>query len=154
GGLHLVPDEDIPWVIEEMFNRAHGMVYMAIEITNPDQSYAETPHACLKQNINRWMSHLESIGARYPAIHWKLEFHTKTPKGISQRFIRCGGHWIGSPPRTWILSDGKVGHTTQSEVLAKSLGWPYEIKQLRFYGWHKIQKLVWGLFPPNRIVVD
>lgn len=155
GGLHLVPEEDIPWVIEEMFNRAHGMVYMAIEITNPDQSYgAENPHACLKQNINRWMSHLESIGARYPAIHWKLVFKTKTPKGIPQIFIRCGGHWIGSPPRIWILSDGKVGHTTQSEVLAKSLGWPYEIKQLRFYGWHKIQKLVWGLFPPNLIGVD
>lgn len=152
GGLHLIPEEDIPWVIEEMFNRAHGMVYMAIEITNRDQSFAaETPHAFLKQNIDWWMSHLESISARYPAIHWKLAFHTKTPKGISRRLIRWGGHWIGSPPRIWILSDGKVGHTTQSEVLAKSLGWPYEIKQLQFYGWHKIQKLLWGFFPPNII---
>ncbi len=152
GGLHLVPDEDIPWVIEEMFHRANDMVYVAIKNTNRDQSFsAEPPQLGLKRDFNWWMSHLESISARYPGIHWKFVFHTETSKGISQRLIRCGGKWIGPPPKTWILSDGKVGHTTQSEVLAKSLGWPYEIKQLRFYGWHKIQKLLWGLFPPNII---
>jgi mitochondrial fission protein ELM1 len=152
GWLQRIPEEDIPWVMEEMFNRAKGMVYVAIESTNRLQSFsAETSQARLKRDFNWWMSHLESISARYPAIHWKLAFHTKTSQGISQRLIRCGGHWIGSPPRIWILSDGKVGHTTQSEVLARSLGWPYEIKQLRFYGWHKIQKLLWGLFPPNII---
>ena len=149
GGLHLVPDEDIPWVIEEMFHRANKMVYVAIENTNRDQSIS--PELGLKGDFNWWMSQFESISARYPAIHWRFVFHTQTSKGISQKLIRCGGHWIGHPPRIWILSDGKVGHTTQSEVLAKSLGWPYEIKQLRFYGWHKIQKLLWGLFPPNII---
>jgi hypothetical protein len=152
GWLHLIPDEDIPWVIKEMFHRANGMVYVAIENTNGDQSFsAESPQLGWKRDFNWWISHLESISARYPAIHWKCVFHTTTSKGISKRLIRCGGHWIGSPPRIWILSDGKVGHTTQSEVLAKSLGWPYEIKQLRFYGWHKIQKLLWGMFPPNII---
>ena len=149
-GLHLIPEEDIPWVIEEMFNRSTGMVYLAIDHTKSDQSpWAETSQTSLKQDFNWWMSHLEATSARYPAIHWKFVFHTKTSKGISQRLTRCGGHWIGSPPRIWILSDGKVGHTTQSQVLTKSLGWPYEIKQLQFYGWHKIQKLLWGLFPPN-----
>ncbi len=149
-GLHVIPEEDIPWVIEEMFNGSKGMVYMTIDSTNPDQSLsAEAPHPRLKRNFDWWMNHLESISARYPAIHWKLVFHTKTPKGIQQRLIRWGGHWIGSPPRIWILSDCKVGHTTQSEALAKSLGWPYEIKQLRFYGWHKLQKILWGLLPPN-----
>lgn len=152
GWLQLIPEEDIPWVIEEMFQRATGMVYVAIENTNRDQSsIAESSQLGLKRDFNWWMSHLESISSRYPAIHWKLAFHTKTSKGISRRLSRSGGHWIGSPPRIWILSDGKVGHTTQSEGLAKSLGWPYEIKQLRFYGWHKIQKLLWGLFSPNII---
>ena len=152
GGLHLIPEEDILWVIEEMFNRAKGMVYVAIDNTNSDQSsWVKTSQTSVKRDFNWWMSHLESISVRYPAIHWKFVFHTKTSKGISRRLTRCGGHWIGSPPRIWILSDGKVGHTTQSEVLAKSLGWPYEIKDLRFHGWHKIQKLLWGLFPPNII---
>lgn len=152
GGLHLIPDEDIPWVIEEMFNRSKGMVYVAIENTNSDQSFlAETSQARLNRDFNWWIRYIESISVRYPGIHWKFAFHTKTSKEISRRLTRCGGHWIGSSPRIWILSDGKVGHTTQSEILAKSLGWPYEIKQLRFYGWHKIQKLLWGLFPPNII---
>jgi mitochondrial fission protein ELM1 len=155
GGLHLIPDEDIPWVMEEMFHRANGMVYVAIESTNCDQSYPETTsQSRLNRDFNWWMSHLESISARYPGIHWKLVCNTTTSKGIPQRLIRCGGKWIGFPPRIWILSDGKVGHTTQSEVLAKSLGWPYEIKQLRFYGWHKVQKFLWGLFPPNTLGLD
>lgn len=149
-GLHLLPEEDISWVIEEMFNRAKDMVYVAIDNTNYDQSFwAKTPQAWLNRDCNWWMSRLRSVSARHPTIHWKFVFHTKTTKGISRRLARCGGHWIGSPPRIWILSDGKVGHTTQSEILAKSLGWPYEIKELQFYGWHKIQKLLWGLFPPN-----
>jgi hypothetical protein len=152
GGLHLLPEEDIPWVIEKMFNHAKGMVYMAIGSTNSDQPLqAETAQLGLKRDFNWWINHLESISVRYPAIHWKFVFHATPSKGRSQRLTRCGGHWIGSPPQIWILSDGKVGHTTQSEVLAKSLGWPYEIKYLRFYGWHKIQKLLWGLFPPNII---
>jgi mitochondrial fission protein ELM1 len=154
-GLHLIPEEDIPWVIEEMFNHAKGMVYMVIENTSTDQSFLpENPQLGLKRDFNWWMSHLESISIRYPAVHWKFVFQTKTSKKSSQRLTRCGGHWIGSPPRIWILSDGKVGHTTQSEVLAKSLGWPYEIKHLQFHGWHKIQKLLWGLFPPNILGLD
>lgn len=36
------------------------------------------------------------------------------------------------PPSVWILADHKLGHTTQSIGLADALGWPYEIKQLRF----------------------
>lgn len=37
-----------------------------------------------------------------------------------------------SPPSVWILADHKLGHTTQSIGLADALGWPYEVKQLRF----------------------
>jgi len=154
-GLSLLPEEDIPWVIEEMFNHAQGMVFIAIENINPEQAlHAGIPQPRSKRDFNWWLRHIQPIGTRHPDIHWKFVFHTKNAKGIPQRLIRCGGKWIGDLPKIWILSDGKVGHTTQSEALAKSLGWPYEIKHLRFHGWHKTQKLLWGLFPPNILGLD
>lgn len=154
-GLQLIPDDDVPWVLEALFYRANGMVYVGIESTYPLQAFTAGPlQSDLKRNFNWWISRIDSISARYPAIHWKIVFHTHSSKGIPQSQIRCGGNWIGTLPRIWILSDGKAGHTTQSELLAKSLGWPYDIKQLRFYGWHKIQKLLWGLAPPNIIGLD
>ena len=155
GGLPLIPDEDIPWVIEEMFHKANRMVYVLIDSTNRDQIFPAGIHqSAVNRDFYWWVSQLQEVSARYPAIHWKFVFHTKSSKGMPQRLIRCGGKWIGSLPRTWILSDGKVGHTTQSEVLAKALGWPCEIKQLRFHGWYKIKKLLWGLFPPDTTGLD
>jgi mitochondrial fission protein ELM1 len=35
-------------------------------------------------------------------------------------------------PVIWVLADDKLGHTTQSVGLAEALGWPYEVKELRF----------------------
>jgi mitochondrial fission protein ELM1 len=39
---------------------------------------------------------------------------------------------VVTPPSVWILADHKLGHTTQSIGLADALGWPCEVKQLRF----------------------
>lgn len=35
-------------------------------------------------------------------------------------------------PRVWVLISDKRGDDSQSEIIARSLGWPYEVKQLRF----------------------
>ncbi len=35
-------------------------------------------------------------------------------------------------PRVWVLISDKRGDDSQSQVIARSLGWPYEVKQLRF----------------------
>lgn len=35
-------------------------------------------------------------------------------------------------PRVWVLVSDKRGDDSQSEIIARSLGWPYEVKQLRF----------------------
>ena len=56
-----------------------------------------------------------------------------------------------SNPEDRPLPNKEIGHTTQSEGLAKSLGWPYEIKHLEFYRWNKVQKFLWGILPPTRI---
>jgi hypothetical protein len=147
-GLTLLPDEDVPWLLEEIFSLAAQLVYVTIQDVKflPEiPSYLES-HT---RDFQWWASQFQAISTRYPTIHWALIFHTTNRQGKPSTIVRHGGRWLTSPPRIWILSDGKMGHSTQSEVLAKSLGWPYEIKQLHFHTWNNTQKLLWSLLPPH-----
>ena len=147
-GLAFLSNEDVPWVLEEIFSLASQMVCITIHDFNVD-----TQGLSYLQNRTRdfdwWTSQLHRISTCHPSIHWTLHFHTSNPQGKRAIRVRDGGRWLTSAPRVWILSDGKMGHSTQSEGLAKSLGWPYEIKQLHFHSWNNTQKLVWSLLPPN-----
>ena len=47
--------------------------------------------------------------------------------------MRSGGKWLSEePPKVWVLTDHKPGHTTQCIGLADELGWSYEIIDLSF----------------------
>jgi mitochondrial fission protein ELM1 len=147
-GLTLLPDEDVPWLLEEIFSLASHMVYVTIhdgKLLPEIPSYLEN-HT---RDFQWWTTQFQAISSRYPAIHWVLAFQTTNRQGKPSTIVRNGGRWLTSPPRIWILSDGKMGHSTQSEGLAKSLGWPYEIKQLHFHTWNNTQKFLWSLLPPH-----
>jgi mitochondrial fission protein ELM1 len=147
-GLTLLPDEDVPWLLEEIFSLAAQLVYVTIhdeKLLSEIPSYLES-HT---RDFQWWATQFQAISTRYPTIHWTLVFHTTNRQGKPSTIVRHGGRWLTSPPRIWILSDGKMGHATQSEGLAKSLGWPYEIKQLHFHTWNNTQKLLWSLLPPH-----
>jgi mitochondrial fission protein ELM1 len=147
-GLTLLPDEDVPWLLEEIFSLASQLVYVTIhdEKLLPEiPSYLES-HT---RDFHWWASQFQSISTRYPTIHWTLVFHTTNRQGKPSTIVRHGGRWLTSPPRIWILSDGKMGHSTQSEGLAKALDWPYEIKQLHFHTWNNTQKFLWSILPPH-----
>ncbi len=149
-GLTLLPNEDVPWILEEMFSMASQLVCIRVS----DLNLLSTIPSYFRghsRDFDWWASELQSISTRYPSVHWTLLFHKTTRHNAPSTLVRHGGQWLISPPRIWILSDGKMGHSTQSEGLAKSLGWPYEIKQLHFHGWNNLQKLLWNLFPPNSL---
>ena len=149
-GLTLLPNEDVPWLLEEIFSLAAQLVYVTIhdvKLQPEIPSYLEN-HT---RDFQWWATQFQAIGTRYPTIHWTLVFHTTNRQGKPSTIIRHGGQWLTSPPRIWILSDGKTGHSTQSEGLAKSLGWPYEMKQLQFQPWNHAQKLFWSLLPPHTL---
>ena len=150
GELTLLPNEDVPWVLEEIFSLASSLVYVTIHDMN---LLTTIPSYCRghSRDFHWWANHLQATSIRYPSIHWSLRFHSTNPQGKPSTLLREGGHWLTEVPRVWILSDGKMGHTTQSEGLAKSLGWPYETKQLHFQPWNHTQKLFWSLLPPHTL---
>ena len=149
-GLTLLPNEDVPWVLEEIFSLASQLVCVRVcdlNVLSTIPPYFQG-HS---RDFHWWTTQFQSISTRYPSIHWTLHFHSANRQGKPSTLVRHGGRWLHSPPRVWILSDGKTGHSTQSEGLAKSLGWPYEIKHLHFQPWNHAQKLLWSLLPPHNL---
>jgi len=49
-----------------------------------------------------------------------------------------------APGPVWVLADDKLGHTTQSLGLADALGWPYEVKELRFTALNRLSNRLLG----------
>jgi uncharacterized protein len=47
-------------------------------------------------------------------------------------------------PRVWLLLDDRPGHATQVVGLAEALGWPYEVKNLRFTPLNRISNRLLG----------
>jgi mitochondrial fission protein ELM1 len=51
----------------------------------------------------------------------------------------------------WVLTDDHPGNTTQSLGLAKALGWPYEVKALRFTSLVHLHDVLLGMFGATRL---
>ena len=52
---------------------------------------------------------------------------------------------MNNPPRVWVLTSNKPGHSTQSLGLAEALGWPYEVKKLAFTRTAATHKRLFGI---------
>jgi uncharacterized protein len=130
--LNYIPDEDIPWVIEDLFEWARRFVYIVIERSPQEKALADG--SCLHsrpRDFTWWKNAFEAAAERHPNVQWKLVFDRSSKPKKSQ-----APHEIGwgrdASPRVWVLNDGHVGDTSQSVALADALGWPYEIRHVPF----------------------
>jgi len=131
--LDHVPDEDIPWLIDALFRAARRCVYLSVDGSAVPVSHSETAEFSRRaRSRSWWLTHVERASARYPGVHWKVVINVEA--GAQPRVgIREGGRRAdGKVPTVWVLKDHKAGHTTQSVGLAEALGFPYEVKALRF----------------------
>jgi hypothetical protein len=142
--LEYLPDEDVPWMLEEFFRCANRLV--CITITTYPQARV-LPDVTRLPNRPRdaswWLRHVEEASSHHPAIHWKLVLQTRTALGCKVARVREGGLCFNGPPTVWVLTDDHPGNTSQSVGLAQALGWRYEVKELRFT---KLVNLYDGLF--------
>ena len=144
--LDFFPDEDVPWMSEELFRRARRFVYISAGTstrgaTLPDRSLPEVR----TRSARWWRTHLDPISFRHPHIRWHL--------ALEGRLQATGGN-LGRQPIIWVFTSHKPGTNTQALGLADSLGWPYETKRLRFRGstlWHKH---IVGTHRPTRLGLD
>jgi mitochondrial fission protein ELM1 len=147
--LDFVPDEDVPWMLEELFRRSHHFVAVAVHAFPYEQ---QLPNGDLLRGRPRpstwWQAQLDLLSPRYPAVRWQLAVQplSTTPKSSTQ--ISFGGNLVGGNlgrlPKVWVLTSHKPGHTTQALGLADALDWPYETKALRFTALANLHKRLLG----------
>jgi len=133
GALEYLPNEDIPWLIEALFRRARWCVVLSVN-TNPEPIPLAGGAKLRVQprSASWWLAQMDAAGGRYPDVRWKL---VARDDGRARRplLVREGGRRANVDlPTVWVLKDHKAGHTTQSVGLAEAIGFPYEIKDLRF----------------------
>jgi hypothetical protein len=133
GFLEYLPDEDIPWIIDRLFADARGFVAAAVALDPAPAAFADGGRLPVTRRSREWwLDQFEWASQRYPAVRWHLSLHGIFRLGRTVVRMHQGGRPLRHPPLVWVLAYDKPGHTTQSVGLAEALGWPYEVKQLRF----------------------
>ncbi len=132
--LARTPEEDVPWVLDELFACARSFVYAAVscEPGGVRLTDGEELHAT-RRPPQWWQAQFEAAGRRYPEVGWELAATARTRRGRRRTRWRRAGRWLEPrPPKVWVLADDRPENAERSIALAETLGWPYEVKQLRF----------------------
>lgn len=150
--LEYLPDEDVPWVVDELFRSARRKV--AVTVTTATRTSVlshgiEVPSRPHPESW--WVAQLEAASCRHPERHWQLIVHTRNAWGRQVTQSCEGGRRFHSNPTVWVLTDDHPGNTTQSLGLAKALGWPYEVKALRFTALVHLHDVLLGIFGATRL---
>ncbi len=132
--LDCLPEDDVPWVLDEAFKHARYFIYASI-IANPSshQRPAEKTIVRNKKTLDWWEAQFHATAKRYPHLHWELAIESSSRKTGNNLYFCQGGRFLsGENPRVWVITDDRPGNTTQSLGLADALGWSYEKKPLNF----------------------
>lgn len=91
--LEHCPEEDIPWIIDEIFNFAERFVFANIACYPAKKRLpnGENAHSTIK-SPEWWAEILQKIASRYPAITWEIWIQNRvdTPNGMQLMETRLG----------------------------------------------------------------
>ncbi len=132
-GLDRLPPEDMPWVLEQLFQQAGRFVFAAVcEPVKPSKPARGYPPIGTVHTREWWVAHFEAAASRHPQIRWQLALGQGGEDGGEVPFMRRGGPFPSGDPHVWVLTDDRPGNGTQSLGLAEALGWPFERIDLDF----------------------
>ena len=143
--LEYLPDDDVPWVVDGLFERAEMFVYAVVG--NDSRTAALTDGSQLPSQPRPgswWCEVFEAASQRRPEVYWALELAGRDTKGRTTRQLRDGGRLLGGAPTVWVLSDEQRENTTQAMALADALGWTYQRKDLRFTALARLPAVLLG----------
>lgn len=157
--LDFLPDEDVPWMLEELFRHARRFVSVSVSAVPYERHLPNGSHLQGRARPQPWwQTHLDSLSPRYPRVQWHLTLQSpsrgRQPADRPSSVDRCSGGNLGRQPVVWVLTAHKPGHTTQVLGLADALGWPYTTKTLRFHARTNLHKRLTGTHRATRFGVD
>jgi mitochondrial fission protein ELM1 len=151
--LDFLPDEDVPWMLEELFRRARHFVSVSVGAVPYERRLPNGTHLQGRvRPLPWWQTHLDATSRRYPKLRWHLRLEAPTDSGHADGDYAGGA--LGHEPIVWVLTSHKPGHTTQARGLADALGWPYTTKTLHFRGPTGLYKYLLGTDRATRRGLD
>ena len=92
GALQHVPEEDIGWVLDEMFKAAQSFVYVAVSTADVAQSLPNgLPAPCNVRSAEWWKGQLELAARRRSGIRWRLLAFEKPGMAASGQLFEGNG---------------------------------------------------------------
>ena len=124
GALDYLPDEDVPWVIDELFRHARSFVHLTVHDDPPPRTLPDGTRLLSRpRGRDWWNAFFDAAGARHPQLHRKIVF-----TGGDRTFLRAAGRCLNSSPEVWVLADDRPEYARQAAALADALGWPWQLK--------------------------
>ena len=153
--LDCLPDEDVAWVLDELFRSARRKVAVTVTTAPRTSVLVHGIHVSQRPRPESWwVEQLEAASCHHPERHWQLIVHTRNVWGRQSTRSCEGGRRFNGNPTVWVLTDDHPGNTTQSLGLAKALGWPYEVKELRFTWLIHLHDFLFGCFGATRLGLE
>ncbi len=157
--LDFLPDEDVPWMLEELFR--HALRFVSVSVSAVPYERHLPNGVCLQgraRPLPWWRTHLDSLSPRYPNVQWHLTLQPpprrRRPAFRPSSAGGCSGGNLGRQPVVWVLTSHKPGTTTQALGLANALGWPYTTKALRFRPPSRLYTYTVGQHRPTLMGLD
>ncbi len=125
GGLDALPEDDVPWVLDEVFSAAQRFVFAAVDcVVGPAPGPTETE---TETSAERWSDHFHAAAHRHPEIHWELLVRRRDGLNTVVDTWSVGGPRFDSElPRVWVVVDRGPEDTEAADALCEALGWPAE----------------------------
>ncbi len=121
--LDFVPDDDIPWLLRQLFERSKRLVYCEVSI-KPASQYLANGARLDRRNrpVEWWQYQFELVARHFPAVRWRLCIQNRQRVSIVE-----GNECNNGDAVVWVIANQKPGHTGQATALAEKLGWPYQV---------------------------
>jgi len=131
GVLEFVPDEDVPWILEDLFSRSDGLLECHVDERGkqPSVNHAHAPIP-RKRDTGWWQYQFETIAPRFPGVHWRLWRTEPGWKRGGKRLLLEGNECLRRPVRVWLLESAPASANCQARALAAAVGWSYETKYI------------------------
>jgi len=126
--LEFLPDDDVPWMLEDLFGRAEQQLDCDVNENSQGRVLANGRRLRARIRTREWWQYqFEIVGRRHPDVHWRLRLHSDPFLGRNRTLIIEGNECHVNDTVVWVLANRKPGHTAQATALAAMIGWPYQV---------------------------
>jgi mitochondrial fission protein ELM1 len=131
--MEFVPEDDVPWLLDELFRAADRYALVRIDCARlRELRPAGATESSLFSDPARWPAYLTMASRRRPSVHWELVLSDIDDGGRPTLSRHWGGPFLGAgKPRVWIVEGDSGADREAALALAAELGWPYEFRSTR-----------------------